>query len=159
MRSFPLVLVLLVAASNASARSSSYQAVFTPFELRQMTNDPDTNPTLAKFAEKLGDPAAEAEKVVKLAQEISQTCIGSHLNAGVLQKYQAVHLSNLNSNHSKNAEFQAQRLFTNMTYVDVAELCAGVDYLFGAKGTLLPDAVTLGTGEMDLEPFIRANPK
>ena len=123
-----------------------------------MTNDPATNPTLNKFAERLDDPAAEAEKVIKLIDWVSRSCIGARQNDNVLQKYRTERLTSLKPNEREEAEFKAQRVFFELDYVDVAELCAGIDYLFGTKGALLPNGVTRGTGEMDLAPFLQANP-
>jgi hypothetical protein len=148
----------LTILAGAWARSKSYEAVFTPFELRRMTNDPATNPTLAKFAEKLDDPAAEAEKIIKLADFVSWSCIGVRQNSNVLRKYRADRLTGLKPDELEEAEFKTHRMFFELDYVDEAELCAGISYLFGRKGALLPNAVTLGTGEMDLDPFLRANP-
>jgi hypothetical protein len=148
---------LLLFAVETWGRSRSYEAVFTPFELRRMTNDPATNPELETFAEKIDDPAAEAEKVIKLAAFVAGRCVGSRRNGDVIQNYVAKYISRLNVDQKKEAELKAQHFFIQIDYVEEAELCAGIDYLFGPKGVLLPDAVTPGIGEMNLEPFLRYN--
>jgi hypothetical protein len=141
------------------AHSRSYERIFTPFELKRMTNDPATNPALADFAEKRDDPAAEAQKALDLAAFVSKACIGARENTAIIKSYAKARLSGLDPEKKKDAAFKARRLFDNLDYVDEAELCAGIDFLFGPKGVLLPNAVNSGSGEMDLAPFIRDNPQ
>jgi hypothetical protein len=153
------VLAALAISGAAWARSQSYERVFTPFGLRHMTNDPDSDPELGAVVEKLDDPADEAAKVVELAQWVSQVCVGVRENPSIVQNYQKARLSDLDPEKRKDAAFKAHHLFEYMDYVEDAELCAGVEYMLGPKGALLPDAVTPGTGEMDLSPFLNANPR
>jgi hypothetical protein len=137
---------------------SQAQDIFTPFELRQMTNDPETNPALSTFAEKIEPPLAEALKTVHLAGILSSQCVGSSPNRAILDPYVAEHIARATSTERSDANFLARRVFQGLTYVDVAQLCAGIDYLFGPKGVLLANAVTKGSGKMKLFGDRQSNP-
>jgi hypothetical protein len=134
------------------------QSVFTPYELRHMTNDPETNPTLSDFADKIEPPLAEALKNVQLAGIVSSKCLGATLVRATLDAYVAQHITRASAADRADAAVIAHRKFQGLTYVDVASLCAGVDYLFGPKGAVVPNAVKAGTGKSKLDGAGPDNP-
>jgi len=146
------LLLSLMSFGPAWARSRSYESKFTPFQLNRMTNDPKTNPALATFSEPLDDPIAEALKIVKLAGLMAGNCIGSKINSPLVRSFIKEKLSGLSKDKIEDSRFKADHTFQGMDFVDLAQLCAGIDYMFGPSGRLLPSAVTAGVGEMDLGP-------
>jgi len=126
-----------------------------------MTNDPQTNPALATFAEKITPPMAEALRVVELAGLASDQCNGAQANWRTLKPFMEKNLSHANPEEASDAKFLAHRPFQNLTFVDVAYRCAGLDYLFGPKGVVLPNAVTMGAGttktpgDSELNPYVK----
>ena len=140
----------------------SYEANFTPFQLKRMTNDPKTNPELGAFPEKLDNPAAEAIAIAKLAALLAGDCRGAKANENLLRRYVATKFSGLSSGQFEDANFQANRRFQGFDFVELTQLCAGIDWLFGPHGSLLPNAVSPGSGEVDLgaapaqfNPYVR----
>ena len=139
-----------VVAVFALAWIGSWDASFadgplTPFQLNRMTNDPQTNPTLARFTERLEPAAAEALKNIELVSEVSHHCPGVSVDEDVLRRYSDSKMANVSDDQRKDAQFLADKTFNYLIFSEVEELCAGIDYMFGPNGALIAGVVSKET--------------
>jgi hypothetical protein len=116
-----------------------------------MTNDPKTNPMLSKYEEKLPSAAEETLKNVTLAEIASYSCVDAAPDMGRLHKYADPVLRSLSQDDLKETKFQVRRQFQGLDFNDVAEICAGLDYLFGPAGVLISNAVSKGSGQLRMD--------
>lgn len=143
-----LALLALVMAAQADEMPSAWR--------KTMVNDPAKNYPLRKYSQVLNTPEATAGRNILLANMLGAWCKGSSIDSNVLKSYQLRWPVN-SDDELREAVFQAESSFRQFDYRELAHLCAGVAYLFGTNGVLIPNAVSTGRGEPE-DPYDPNNP-
>jgi hypothetical protein len=106
---------------------------------RSMTNDPATNYYLAKVTLPLGNPDADLLRAVLVSLVAKKWCSGVRLDKAASNRFMKDNgYYAIKGKRRFEAEFLAKNNLIFITEVDIAHLCAGLDFLFGPTGKLSP---------------------
>ncbi|OBY04179.1 hypothetical protein BAE36_27215 [Rhizobium leguminosarum bv. trifolii] len=140
-------LILLVVMSAPSAVGAAPES-FPAYWRKTMTNDPSTNFYLAETLKPLPNKDAETLKVLRLSLIAGNLCLGAAVDRRTGEAYlQRAGYDRLRGKAWDEAAFLADDWFKYFNYRSLAHLCAGIDYIFGPEGKLVPNLVKPGMGE------------
>ncbi|NKL07033.1 hypothetical protein [Rhizobium leguminosarum] len=157
------ILILLAVISAASAAGSAAEGI-PAYWRKTMTNDPQTNFYLAEALKPLPNKDAETLKVLRLSLIAGNLCLGATIDRRMGDAFlQRAGYGRLRGKTWDEAAFLANDWFKYFNYRSLAHLCAGIDYLFGSQGKLVPNLVKPGKGEPKASydpqnPYLRLPP-
>ncbi|MGO6724418.1 hypothetical protein GR223_32430 [Rhizobium leguminosarum] len=155
-----ILLMVISASSTVGADAEEIPAYWR----KTMTNDPQTNFYLAESLKPLPNKDAETLKVLRLSLIAGNLCLGAAIDTKTGDAF----LRRAGYNHIRGktwdeAAFLADDWFKYFNYRSLAHLCAGIDYIFGPEGKLVPNLVKPGKGEPKASydpqnPYLRLPP-
>ncbi|RWX03192.1 hypothetical protein EHI45_34195 [Rhizobium leguminosarum] len=140
-------LILLVVRSASSTVAAAAEEI-PAYWRKTMTNDPQTNFYLAEALKPLSNKDAETLKVLRLSLIAGNLCLGAAIDRRTGEAYlQRAGYDRIRGKAWDEAAFLANDWFKYFNYRSLAHLCAGIDYIFGPEGKLVPNLVRAGKGE------------
>ena len=139
-----ILLVIMTVSPAVGAGAEDLPAYWR----KTMTNDPSTNFYLAQTLKPLSNKDAETIRVLRLSLIAGNLCLGASINTRTGEAFlQQAGYNRLRGKAWDEAAFLADDWFKYFNFRSLAHLCAGIDYIFGPKGKLVPNLVTAGKGE------------
>ena len=143
MKAYGSIFGVLVTAIVALANAAFSSEVPESWK-HSMTDDPATNYYLAKVTLPLNNRDAELLRTVYVTKLALYFCSGVKINARIANKYLSDHaFYKLKGKAWSEAEFLVRDNLRGTTEREIAHLCAGLDYMFGHKGTIAADLLKL----------------
>ena len=139
-----ILLVIMTVSPAVGAGAEDLPAYWR----KTMTNDPSTNFYLAQTLKPLSNKDAETIRVLRLSLIAGNLCLGAAVDRRTGEAYlQRAGYDRIRGKTWDEAAFLADDWFKYFNYRSLAHLCAGIDYIFGPKGKLVPNLVKAGKGE------------
>jgi hypothetical protein len=118
---------------------------------KTMTSDPATNSFLKKFSEKSDKPAVQYYRNMYLIALLSG-CATLDIRLKTFFEYErSVGFDKFSDKDIKDAKLDVGTFTQGMNVETAAHLCAGGDYLFGAKGVLIPGVMRPNGQALDVQ--------
>lgn len=137
------LLALITALSAVGAAAEALPSYWR----KTMTNDPSTNFYLAQALRPLANKDAETLRVLQLSLVAGNLCLGATLDKRVGDDYlRRAGYYHISGKAWDDAVFLAHDWFKYFDYQSLAHLCAGIDYIFGPDGKLVPNLIKPGKG-------------
>ncbi|WP_271898487.1 hypothetical protein [Candidatus Phyllobacterium onerii] len=141
-------LLIIVAALTVLSHRATAAEKFPASWRKTMTNDPATNPYLTEYSLDLQNPLQTGARNFIVARLVGSYCQGAKINRSKLLAYLAsTGMGNAALSAQRDAYDAARMTFTHFDYRALAHLCAGAEYMLGAKGKLAQDIGEPGKGE------------
>ncbi|MCH4546548.1 hypothetical protein G9X68_11760 [Rhizobium sp. WYCCWR 11279] len=140
-----LILLVLISASSADGAVAEE---IPAYWRKTMTNNPKTNFYLAEALKPLPNKDAETLKVLRLSLIAGNLCLDAAIDRRAGEAFlQRAGYGRIRGKAWDEAAFLANDWFKYFNYRSLAHLCAGIDYIFGREGKLVPNLVKPGKGE------------